>query len=213
MAIGKKSDAALAEFRLCQTLNAVSILIANIFVAFAPVGQIAETLAFADDVQLIKWAALVHCPCSVVYHLHLTLRCFLEDKVPQRSSATRVLDLAGTHCCCVAMGWALSHGSVLFFCANFVMNFACVISLVLRQLRGGEGGERSEHIEFLRLGVCSAIYPTAILMRGHAAAFCFSFSLLAMMGGLMCAHPLGHCLSRVPLTLYMCSILESAAKA
>mmetsp|Transcript_77067 Transcript_77067/g.200435 ORF Transcript_77067/g.200435 Transcript_77067/m.200435 type:complete len:213 (+) Transcript_77067:113-751(+) len=200
----------ISTFRRQQTLNALSIILANIYLVGYSFGGF-EDSPFAHDVHLIGYVALLHCPCSAIYHLHLVLRSYKEPLGFPRTSFTRLLDMGSLHLCCIAISLALSHGSALFCLVNLIVNTVFLMMMVLRYLRGAHEDPWAEHLEFLRTGVCSAGYVLAILMRGHTASFLYSISLLALMGILMMVQPFGHALSRVPLALFMRSLVESAA--
>lgn len=76
---------------------------ANIYVASTAAGLEPRREA-APHFRMIWIMAHVHCPCSMVYHLHLVFRSFSADDEKlggSRSSLTRLADLG---CVWVPMG-------------------------------------------------------------------------------------------------------------
>jgi len=197
-----------------ELLNALSMLLANLYVLRESI-YIAGQSQFANDVLIIRYFSLMHCPCSMTYHITLALqsqRAGAGSDV-DRSTWTRILDMGGIHVCCIAFSWALSHGDVTFVAANALVNLACVGLMLRRYALGGQGGKESEMMEYLRLGMCSFFYCSAILWRGHVAEFLRVWALLAMMGICQFCRPFGHAVSRVPLAIFVTTAMQSSAQA
>lgn len=192
-----------------ELMNAVSMVLANWFVWQRCV-YLADQSSHVGDLMLVKYFSVLHCPCSVSYHLILMMRCrYTEER--DRNTWTRVLDMGFTHVCCVAFSWALTHGITWFVCVNALANAVCLFLMMRRYALGGHGGSESEAVEYLRLGVCSMAYPTAILMQGRLNDFFCAWGLLVLMGACQFISPFGHAVSRVPLALFIFVIAQNAA--
>lgn len=196
-----------------EMMNAVSMVLANLYV-WNQSQQILEHTMYAFDVEVIRWLSLLHCPCSASYHLTLMMRSRRPVDGLDRKTWTRVLDLGAVHVCAATFSWALSHGAwPRFAAANLLANVVCLYMLVKRMALGGFGGSQCELAEYWRLGVCVMAYPTAMLLREDVEGFVSGWILLVAMCCLQFAFPFGHALSRIPLALFIRTLLQSAAVA
>ena len=99
-----------------QLANAVSMVIANLYI-WRESQQILDGTSYEFDVEIIRFFALLHCPCSISYHVTLMWRCRRACSLVDRNTWTRVLDMGAIHVCCAAYGLALSHGASPWFVA------------------------------------------------------------------------------------------------
>jgi len=198
-----------------QLFNALTILIANLYVYQASFWYLETTSqAFAPYVTIIRNVALMHCPCSFIYHLDLTRRSWqMGAKVSCCTSGTRCLDMGAIHLCCICISWALSHGSVPFFALNFLVNAYCLHRMICRWWCNESREPECEKREYARLGICVLMYPTAIALRGDAIGFLEASFWIVLMCLLQHAEPFGHGASRAPLAVFMCCLMRSAASA
>jgi len=193
-----------------QLANAVSMVIANLYI-WRESQQILDGTRYEFDVEIIRFFALLHCPCSISYHVTLMWRCRRACSLVDRNTWTRVLDMGAIHVCCAAYGLALSHGASPWFVAfNSLANFMSVYMMVKRMAIGGDGYDFGDD---WRLTACIMFYPTAILLRSRVAEF-FCIWLLGLTSwGLQNVSPFGHAASRIPLALFLAILMKSASEA
>merc|ERR1712032_59356 len=98
-----------------ELVNAISMLVANLFV-WQSSAYLVDQAVHAEDVMIVRMFSLLHCPCSVSYHVALTMSC-RHTGIRDRNTWTRVLDMGFVHVCCIAFSWALTHGSAWFVSA------------------------------------------------------------------------------------------------
>jgi len=194
-----------------QLANAVSIVLANVYV-WQESRQILDQSVHVFDVEIIRWFSLLHCPCSVSYHVTLLTRSGCASSGLDHKTWTRVLDMGAVHVCCAAFSWVLSHAA-WFAAANLLANSMCVCMMVRRTALGGSSASKGESVEYWRLAVCVMVYPTAMLLRGRVAEFLNSWLFLVLMCCLQFVSPFGHAASRIPLALFILTLLKSAADA
>ena len=176
--------------------------------ALAP--EIALDASFPPGIWALLYATLFHCPISMVYH---SANAIFEGTPGYDALCTpfRTADLIAIHFCCIAFGWAESHGDVAYTSLLVVLNIGRIISLLITLAKGRCGGRHENY--WVALAVF--LYTLPVLMRGDfhnyagiATSWCLACifqSLGPKMGGW------GHGFFHLMLVPYLHFLMRGAA--
>ncbi|CAK9001617.1 Elongation factor 2 [Durusdinium trenchii] len=172
--------------------------------------DIAASAAFPQGVWALAYAAIFHCPISMAYHLSNAV----YDGAPGYDvlcTPFRTADLIAIHLCCVAFGWAESHGHLEYTIFITIINIGCIVSLLHTLICERRGGRHENYL----VAFCVFLYTLPVLVRsdycnyaGIAGSWflaCVFQSLNPKMGGW------GHGLFHVMLVPYFHFLMHGAA--
>jgi hypothetical protein len=194
-----------------QLANAVSMIVFNLYVWSVATPMLDDDTRYAFDVEIIRWFTLLHCPCSVSYHVTLMWRSRHACSGLERDTWTRALDMGAIHACCAAYGLALSHGAWPWLAAaNALWNCMCVGRMLRRAATGGAAYDFGDD---WRVTAGIMLYPTGMLLRNRLADFSYCWLLGLAAWGLQNVSPFGHAASRIPMAMATAILLKSASEA
>jgi len=164
---------------------------------------------FPQCIWALAIATWAHCPVSMMYHITSALNA--GKSYDPFSSVFRLADVSAIHGCCVAFGWAVSHGDWFFTEAAIVLNLACVVRLQWDFLTGKRGSQQ----DLYRVCCCIFVYLFPMLWRGDFVNYLGAFASVGLGSCFQLVDDRlkgwGHGLFHLMLTPYFCFLLRSAA--
>lgn len=172
--------------------------------------DIAADASFPPGVWVLLYATLFHCPVSMAYHL-ANAAFYGMSGYDALNTPFRTADLVAIHLCCIAFGWAESHGDISYTIFLIVINVGCILSLLHTLALGRRGGRHENYW----VAFAVFLYTLPVLMRcdyinyvGIAASWCLACvfqSLGPKMGGW------GHGFFHLMLVPYLHFLMRGAA--
>lgn len=122
--------------------------------------DIAADASFPPGVWVLLYATLFHCPVSMAYHL-ANAAFYGMSGYDALNTPFRTADLVAIHLCCIAFGWAESHGDISYTIFLIVINVGCILSLLHTLALGRRGGRHENYW----VAFAVFLYTLPVLMR------------------------------------------------
>eukprot|EP00448_Togula_jolla_P012099 CAMPEP_0170595934 /NCGR_PEP_ID=MMETSP0224-20130122/14834_1 /TAXON_ID=285029 /ORGANISM="Togula jolla, Strain CCCM 725" /LENGTH=297 /DNA_ID=CAMNT_0010920163 /DNA_START=49 /DNA_END=942 /DNA_ORIENTATION=- len=203
------SEPQICEMHFWQEIFSAVTMLPVSMLALWWVLTLTPEIEFPQSIWAMAIAIWAHCPVSMTYHITNGLNA--GKSYDPFTSAFRLADILAIHGCCVAFGWAVSHGDCFFTEAAAVLNLVCMVRLLWDFLMGKRGSQQ----DLYRVCCCIAVYLFPMLWRGDFVNYLGAFVCIGLGGCFQLVDETlngwGHGLFHVMLTPYLFFLLRSAA--